>query len=58
MYGDFGNALLNVYLVLFSIGDPHVAISTEYSHVSACVAVWPGVRGVKREMGGWVAAWR
>ncbi|EFJ51236.1 hypothetical protein VOLCADRAFT_88109 [Volvox carteri f. nagariensis] len=32
LYGDFGNSLLNVYLVMFTIGDPHKAAETEYGH--------------------------
>ncbi|GIL81855.1 hypothetical protein Vretimale_1435 [Volvox reticuliferus] len=32
LYGSFWNSLLNVYLVMFSIGDPHDAIETEYGH--------------------------
>ncbi|GIL43770.1 hypothetical protein Vafri_1390 [Volvox africanus] len=32
LYGSFWNSLLNVYLVMFSIGDPHEAIQTEYGH--------------------------
>ncbi|KXZ50265.1 hypothetical protein GPECTOR_17g904 [Gonium pectorale] len=32
LYGNFGNSLLNVYLVMFQQGDPHGALTSEYSH--------------------------
>ncbi|GFR49848.1 hypothetical protein Agub_g11948 [Astrephomene gubernaculifera] len=32
LYGSFGNALLNVYLIMFQIGDPHDSADSEYGH--------------------------